>query len=214
MVILLAAAPALAQPARVEVSALFGWTYSDGVSGDTVTGLDGSKFNRIEPKDAPSWGLGVGFNASRNFEVGFLFGRQLSKMHISGPSAARDLGNLTVSSYHPYVAFNFGEGDGRARLYVLVGAGATSYGGVEFTKVNGDAGKTNSQTVFSMTFGGGLKAFPSPHIGLRVGMQWTPTYIKTDATGMWCDPYWGCYVTGDAQYSNQIEINGGLTVRF
>ena len=49
---------------------------------------------------------------------------------------------------------------------------------------------------------------------LRVGIQWTPTYIKTDSAGWWCDPYWGCYVVGDAQYANQFQFNGGLTLRF
>ena len=31
---------------------------------------------------------------------------------------------------------------------------------------------------------------------------------------MWCDPYWGCYTVGDAQYSNQWELSGGVTLRF
>jgi hypothetical protein len=32
--------------------------------------------------------------------------------------------------------------------------------------------------------------------------------------GWWCDPWWGCYVVGDAQYSNQFEIIGGISFRF
>jgi len=39
-------------------------------------------------------------------------------------------------------------------------------------------------------------------------------YIKSDAEGYWCDPYWGCYVVGDAQYSNQFGFSGGITLRF
>jgi len=45
-------------------------------------------------------------------------------------------------------------------------------------------------------------------------VRWTPTYIKSDAAGWWCDPYWGCYLVGNAQYSNQFDINGGVTFRF
>jgi hypothetical protein len=59
-----------------------------------------------------------------------------------------------------------------------------------------------------------VKAYPSPHFGVRFGVQWTPTYIKTDAEGWWCDPYWGCYLTGDPQYSNQLQFHGGVTARF
>jgi hypothetical protein len=51
-------------------------------------------------------------------------------------------------------------------------------------------------------------------VGVRFGVQWTPTYIKTDSEGWWCDPYWGCYVVADAQYSNQFELSGGITLRF
>jgi hypothetical protein len=45
-------------------------------------------------------------------------------------------------------------------------------------------------------------------------MRWTPTYIKTDAAGWWCDPFWGCYLVGNAQYSNQFTFEGGVTFRF
>ena len=59
-----------------------------------------------------------------------------------------------------------------------------------------------------------MKIYGKGHVGGRVGVRWTPTYIKSDAAGYWCDPYWGCYVVGDAQYSNQFDINGGITLRF
>jgi hypothetical protein len=30
-----------------------------------------------------------------------------------------------------------------------------------------------------------------------------------------CRSYWGyCYVVGDAQYANQYELGGGITLRF
>jgi hypothetical protein len=45
-------------------------------------------------------------------------------------------------------------------------------------------------------------------------LAWTPTYIKSDAEGWWCDPYWGCYTVGSAQYSNQFQLAGGITLRF
>jgi hypothetical protein len=45
-------------------------------------------------------------------------------------------------------------------------------------------------------------------------MRWVPTYIKSDAAGWWCDPFWGCYVVGSAQYANQLDFSGGITLRF
>ena len=52
------------------------------------------------------------------------------------------------------------------------------------------------------------------NVGIRFEGRWTPTYIKSDSEGVWCDPYWGCYTVGDAQYSNQWELSGGITLRF
>ena len=59
-----------------------------------------------------------------------------------------------------------------------------------------------------------MKVFGGSNVGFRAGMQWTPTYIKSDSEGWWCDPYWGCYIVADAKYANQFQFNGGLTIRF
>jgi len=97
---------------------------------------------------------------------------------------------------------------------VLGGLGATHYGSVNFTTAAGTSRTTGGNSQFSTTWGAGVKVYPGKNVGLKLGMRWTPTYIKSDATGWWCDPYWGCYVTGDAQYSNQFEFGGGITLRF
>lgn len=204
-------APAFAQ--KAEISGLFGWTLSDGVEGDAILAGDGNLYDTVDVKDSASWGFAVGFNATDNVEVGFLFGQQLSKLSISG-TADRELGDLKINTYHPYVAFNFAPPDARVRPYLMVGFGATNYGSVDFTRANGTADTTGSETQFSTTWGAGVKVYGSSNVGFRAGMQWTPTYIKTDSTGWWCDPYWGCYVVGDAQYSNQFQFNGGVTIRF
>ena len=34
------------------------------------------------------------------------------------------------------------------------------------------------------------------------------------AYGGGCDPFWGCYVVGNAQYSNQFDVSGGIMFRF
>ena len=69
-------------------------------------------------------------------------------------------------------------------------------------------------TKFSWAFGGGIKAYPSKNVGFKAMARWTPTYIKTDGYGWWCDPFWGCAPVGNVQYSNQVEFSGGLLLRF
>lgn len=206
------AIPALAQSPRVEASVFGGWTFSDGVSGDAVVAGDGNLYDRADPEDSASFGVSAGVFVTENIEVGFIYGLQPSTLVLGG-TADRDLGDINVTTYHGYFAYNFGEADSRVRPFVFGGVGATNFGSVDVT-VAGQDRSIGGDTQFSTTWGGGVKFFPSQHVGVRVAGRFTPTYIKTDSAGWWCDPYWGCWLVGDAQYSNQFEISGGVTFRF
>jgi hypothetical protein len=208
----LAGSTAWAQSPKVEISGTAGYTFSDGVSGPGVLVPGVGTFDSIDPKDAFSWGARLGINLSPNVEVGFLFADQSTTFQIGG-SQTVDLGDVSIRNYHGYFAYNFGDSDATVRPYVLGGVGATQYGSVSVNV--GDAQHDiDGNSKFSTTWAVGLKAFPSPKFGIRLEARWTPTYIKSDANGWWCDPYWGCYVTSDAQYSNQFELSGGVVLRF
>jgi len=208
----LMAVSASAQPRRVEVSATAGWTFSDGVTGQGVPVPGVGVFDRIDPKDAFSWGARLGFLVDENMEVGFLYNQQSTTLEIGGTTTF-ELGDMKVHNYHGYFAYNFGEPDALARPYVLGGLGATQFGsvGVSAGGVQRDIGGT---TKFSPTMGVGLKLAPSQTLGLRLEARWVPTYVKSDAVGWWCDPFWGCYVVSNAQYANQFELAGGITLGF
>jgi hypothetical protein len=207
-----AAAPAFAQSPRVEVSAFAGWTLSDGVSGNAVAAGDGNIYDRVDPKDSASFGFSVGVLATENFEVGFMYDRQSSKL-VLGDTTDRELGDLDVTGYHGYFAYNFGAADAPMRPFVFGGLGATSFGSVDVTVADQNR-SIGGETQFSTTWGGGVKILPSPHVGVRLAGRFTPTYIKTDSAGWWCDPFWGCYLVGESQYSNQFEFSGGVIIRF
>jgi hypothetical protein len=208
----LTAAGASAQDHRFEIGGGAGYTNSDGVSFDNVRALDGNVYNGIEPKDSFAWRLNLGYFATEQVEVGFLFSQQKSTLSVLG-TRDREIGDMGVQNYHGYFAYNFGEADAGLRPYLLAGLGATHYGGVPFT-VGSTSRETSGNTQFSSTFGAGIKFYPGPRFGINLGARWTPTYIKSDAEGWFCDPYWGCYVVGDAQYSNQFELTGGIVIRF
>ena len=208
----LAGSAAWAQEKRVELSGTAGWTFSDGVSGTSTT-VGGDEVTRIDPKDAFSWGARLGFMVTENVEVGGLFNLQSTKLQLGGV-VNRDFGDEKIYNYHGYLAYNFGPADAKVRPYLLGGLGATQYGAVS-TSIGGQQRDIGGNTQFSTTWAAGLKLFPGPNFGIRLEARWTPTYIKSDAAGWWCDPYWGyCYVVGDAQYSNQYEVGGGITLRF
>ena len=203
MVVALGGAAASAQDARVELSGTAGWTFSDGVNVGTI---DESPI-QIGPKDAFSWGARLGFNVSDNTEIGFLFASQATDLEVTG-AVSRSI-SQSVYNYHGYFAYNFGDSDAKARPYFLGGLGATQYGSLDTP-----AGSIGGETQFSSTWALGLKMFPSPKVGIRLEARWTPTYIKSDPEGYWCDPYWGCYTVGEAEFSNQFELSGGIIIRF
>jgi hypothetical protein len=210
--ILTGVAPALAQ-GRVEVSGFVGWSIADGVEGDALIAGDGNIYDTIEPDDSAVYGFTVGVLVGEGAEVGFRWAQQPTTLFISG-TRDNEVGDLSINSYHGYFAYNFGEPDAPVRPFVLFGLGATSYGGVDFIGAGNVPRSTRGETQFSTTWGAGVKFFPAPRFGVRAAVEWTPTYIKTDSAGWWCDPYWGCYLVGDSQYSSSLQFNGGVTVRF
>jgi opacity protein-like surface antigen len=200
---LIAGSAAWAQDPRVEISGTAGWTFSDGVN---VGGSDNAAI-RVDPKDAFSWGARLGFNLTPNVEIGFLFASQATDLQASG--VFNRSVPQTIYNYHGYFSYNFGDTDAAARPYILGGLGATQYGSLQTA-----AGDIGGETQFSSTWAAGLKLFPGKNFGIRLEGRWTPTYIKTDPEGYWCDPYWGCYTVGDAEFSNQFELSGGIILRF
>jgi hypothetical protein len=212
MCVLAATAATASAQGKVEVSGVVGWVFSDGVSGTPIVAGDGNVYDRIDPKDSIGYGFSGGFFLTHNAEVGFMYGVQKSKLLLGG-TTDRELGDLTISTYHGYFAYNFGEADSPMRPFVFFGLGATHFGSVD-TNILGVDRTINGESQFSSTLGGGVKFFFSPHVGARVQGRLTPTYIKSDTAGWWCDPYWGCYLVGDPQYSNQFELSGGVTFRF
>ena len=203
--------PAFAQP-RIEASVMGGFAFSDGVSGEARLAQDGNVYDRVDPDDGGTFGFSVGVLPTDQFEVGFLYGWQGSKL-VAGGTNDFEIGDLSISTYHGYFAYNFGDSDMKMRPFLLGGLGATSFGSVDFQTVN-RTGTIEGETQFSTTWAAGVKYFVNPRVAARLALRWTPTYIKSDAAGWWCDPYWGCYLVGDAQYSSQVELSGGVTVRF
>ena len=200
------AAPAFAQSSRIEVSGTFGWTFSDGVPVNAMA--NGVSYTKVEPKDSASIGLSFGVYVTPQAEIEFLWNRQMSQLEVSGPTTVLSA-DMNVDNYHGNFIYNFGDEDLVVRPFLLVGIGATNFGQASY---NGHT--SDGVTKFSWAIGGGIKAYPSKHVGFKAMMRWTPNYIKTEGAGWWCDPWWGCYPVGNPYYANQFEMSGGVTLRF
>lgn len=202
-----------AQDKRLEISGNVGYTLSDGVSGDAHLAGDGNIYDRIDPQDSVSFSLTLGYFVTENWEIELLWDRQPTKLEIGGTNTF-EIGDLNLDNYHGLVSYNFGDSDAQARPFISFGLGATRAGSLDFTGPGGVNRSIDGSTKFSGTVGAGVKVYPSDTVGLRLGARWTPTYVKSDSAGWWCDPYWGCYVLSDAQYANQFEFSAGVTLRF
>src|SRR5262245_1003442 len=183
---------AQAQDHKGEISGNVGWTFSDGVTGNGILAGDGNVYNEINPKDSFSWGLTLGFFFTENSELEFIYDQQQSTLEAKG-TTTREIGDFNIKNYHGVYAYNFGTADSPTRPFIFLGAGATSYPGLSFTGIDGSSREIGGNTKFSGTFGLGVKVYPGSNVGLRLQARWTPTYIKSDSEGYWCDPYWGCY---------------------
>ena len=202
-----------AQDKRFEISGNVGYTLSDGVTGDPILAGDGNIYDSIGPKDSISYSLTLGYFVTPNWQLEALWSRQPTQLEVGGTNSA-DIGDMNFDNIHGIASYHFGEPDAVTRPYFSLGAGVTMSGDLEFIGPNNQARSIDGATRFSGTLGAGVKIYPSDTVGLRLGARWTPTYIKSDAEGWWCDPYWGCYVVGDAQYANQFEFSAGLSLRF
>ena len=129
--LLLAAAPAMAQASKVEISGNVGWVISDGVTGSAVKAQDGNVYDELDAKDAMGYHFTFGLHASPALEVGFLYGRQQSKLQAKGTKTL-EIGDMNIDSYHVYFAYNFGSQSAKVKPFIYGGLGSTKYGDVNF----------------------------------------------------------------------------------
>jgi opacity protein-like surface antigen len=210
LLLLTVVSPALAQ--RVEASFNVGYSASEGISTDQRP-LIGQLYDTLAVDSGASVNLTFGVFFTDQMQGEFLWARQNSRLQADGPGGKLPLSELAVYNYMFNFVYNAGARDARVRPYFFGGIGATNYSFGE-NLLAGSSGNLDGETRFSTNWGGGVKFYFAPSVGAKVGVRWTPTYIKSDAVGVWCDPFYGCWPLVDNQYSNQFETSGGITVRF
>jgi opacity protein-like surface antigen len=206
------AAPLKAQ--RVEIGAGGGYTLSEGIRTDERV-FNGGIYDRAEVNSGASFNLSFGVFASPAMMIEFLYGKQMSKLTAEGLGGKLDVADLNVDNYHGNFVYHWGESDAKMRPFAMIGFGATHYSfGTVQVPGPGQGREIPGNTQFSTTWGGGVKFYATPNVGFKFTARWTPTYIKTDEAGYWCDPFYGCWVVGDPDYSHQFDLSGGIVIRF
>jgi opacity protein-like surface antigen len=209
LVLMFALSPwALAQDYKMELSAFFGYTLSEGINfgPDNISG--GLLIDKITPKSAPGWGFQADLLAAEMNAFGFQFSEQWSKMELSAADGQKvEITDTSVRNYHGMFTFNFGAPNDTFRPFLFIGLGMTQYSPSD---IQGNS--VDSKSKFSTTGGGGLKLFQNKHLGIRLSARWTPTFIRSDPSGFWCSPYWiggVCWISTEPNYSHQVEMTGG-----
>ena len=203
---------------RFEVGGNVGWTMSDGVARvGGLVGTSGVLATGITPEDGVSYAFFASYFINENVQLGFQLGRQESELQVTRvePEPPLASGSIGIENYHAVSTVLMGDDQLQARPYFLFGVGVTRFSQVNFTGQDGVPRAFESKTRFSPTVGAGLKFYlPSHKYGLNLGVRWTPTFLKDDTDGFWCDPYWGCFTEGNSQLAHQVEFAGGVQLRF
>ena len=197
---------------HVEVGATFGYTFSEGVS-ITPRPVLGVIYDGLGVDSGKSAGFTFGVYLSEQSQVEFLWNRQSSVLTGEGPVSDRPLSDLKIDNYMVNYVYNFGARESRVTPYAFAGIGATSFVFGD-NLLNPGGPKIDGQTKFATNLGAGAKFYFGHNVGAKVGVRWTPTYIKSDPGGTWCDPFYGCWQMVDNDYANQFDTSFGITFRF
>ena len=205
---------------RLEVGGNVGWTFSDGVhrTGGLV-GTSGLFATGIAPENSVSYAFFASYFLNENVQLGFQLGRQESQLQVTGEQVMGaqpvDVGAIGVENYHAVSTVLMGDDELQARPYFLFGLGVTRYSRVNFTGLDGIARAFPSRTRFSPTVGTGAKFYLRSHkYGLNLGVRWTPTFLPRGGDGFWCNRYFGCLLGDNSQFVHQLELAGGIQLRF
>ncbi|MCH8017064.1 MAG: hypothetical protein IH917_10615, partial [Acidobacteria bacterium] len=107
---------------KMELTAFFGYTFSEGISfgPDNISG--GRLIDKITPTSGLTWGFQADLLAGEMNGFGFQYSEQLSKMELSGAEGQKvEITDMTVRNYHGMFTFNFGAPDAPLRPFLFIG---------------------------------------------------------------------------------------------
>jgi opacity protein-like surface antigen len=200
---------AAAKERKFEITPTIGYTFSEGVTTAVTDIGDDLLVDEVYPESGMSYGVAADMFFRPDGMIGFSWSQQDSRF-TAGLTDGRDSGlmDMKINNYHAiftYIRTDLGEA---TAPFVFGGLGATQYTFSDYREQSVD-----SETKFSTTWGAGVRVYPAERVGIKFMGRWTPTYIKSDPEGVYCNYYY-CYVLGDSQYSHQFELSGSLILRF
>jgi hypothetical protein len=139
----------------------------------------------VDTDDAATYGIRLGYNLNSSFQLELQLSHTDTEFvtgeddGLFGPDPDEELGDLDVDYLLGSMVFNFGRG--RAVPYVSLGGGVA--------RLDPQLPGAEEETRFTATLGGGVKAFFTPHFGLRFDGRGYATSLgeSDDDDDFFCD---------------------------
>ncbi len=162
---------------------------------------------RVEVDDHATYGGRLGLNLTSLFEIEFQYSRTDTAFITPNRGGVfghgpQELGDLRIDYYMGYITFNFGHS--RVVPYFTAGAGAA-----HLDPRVPDV-RTDADTRFTGSLGGGVKVFLTPHFGLRLDGRAYSTSLGRDSR-VYCDGSGACT---DRTWLTNGEATGGILIAF
>jgi hypothetical protein len=194
--------------ARLELDPFVGYETSGSypVSIFTSTGGITIPINRLRVNDSLAFGTFVDYNVTENFQAEFMWNRNNTSYSAHNVLTERYFKafDSTIDQFQFGGLYMFLGSEHKLRPYAAFSVGFTH---------DSNGGGTPNRTEFSWSVGGGVKYLIGRHFGLRGDLRYLPTY-GSSSSGVYCDPFFGCYSTTLHNYLNRGSFVGGIIVKF
>jgi hypothetical protein len=155
----------------------------------------------LDEDGAPALGLVFDFPLWSGFQIEAFVSRQESDVLVPlRPAGALVRRHIAVDQWHGGALQEFI--DGPVRPFLTSTFGLTRY-----------AADFDSEIRFAMSAGGGVKLFPSSHIGLRLDGRVLATFIDASGNAFACTPG-ACLVALHVNVAWQAEFSAGVVFKF
>jgi hypothetical protein len=180
----------------IEFTPFYGYALGGGLE-DADTGA------KFEIDDSVSYGGMLDIYLSELTQLEFFFSRQETELRSDeGLFAGQTIFELDVDYYH--VGGTYLLHDGRWQPFVAGTLGAT--------RLDPDAAGTDSLTRFSLGLGGGVRYFPTEHLGLYLAARGFLTFIEGDT--LFRSESGAATIVIDSTGLGQVQLQAGLIFAF
>ncbi|HSP93743.1 MAG TPA: outer membrane beta-barrel protein [Thermoanaerobaculia bacterium] len=192
----------------VEISLFGGYLFG----GDFPAGTNALFTSKVDVEDHATYGGRIGWNITSLFEVEGQFSRTDTHFVSHGNdalfgSSGTQLGDLTIDYYMGYATLNFGHS--RVVPFATFGMGAARLAPDVCTVRPQPCSNPDADWRYTVSIGGGIKTFLTPHFGLRFDGHYYGTVLNHDDRN--CRDH--CHNDGSDWLSNG-DVTGGLVFAF